>query len=158
MIPAILGCQSASQNGGAEHGIRYLQQQIFASHSQNPTIHNVLLTLVVTSESSEVDGQLLQFLSSAPEDPETERPYYDLDYALRLCRSRNRTQACIHIYSKLGLFEKSVDLALEKGDLELAKLNADRPEEDDQLRRKLWLKIAKYVVQEKNDIERYASL
>lgn len=57
----------------------------------------------------------------------------------------------------MGLYENSVDLALEKGDLELAKINADRvPEEEDQvLRKKLWLKIAKYVVQDKKDIKAY---
>ena len=47
-----------------------------------------------------------------------------------------------------------MDLALEKGDLELAKINADMPEDDQQLRKKLWLKIAKYVVQDKKDIKR----
>jgi len=53
----------------------------------------------------------------------------------------------------MGLFENSVDLALEKNDLELAKINADMPEDDIPLRKKLWLKIAKYVVQEKQDIK-----
>jgi hypothetical protein len=54
----------------------------------------------------------------------------------------------------MGLYESSVDLALEKGDLELARINADAPEDDDMLRKKLWLKIAKYVVQEQKDIKR----
>lgn len=48
-----------------------------------------------------------------------------------------------------------MDLALDKGDLELAKENADKPEDDDVLRKKLWLKIAKYVVQEQKDIKRW---
>ena len=61
----------------------------------------------------------------------------------------------VQIYSKMGLWENSVDLALEKGDLELAKANANMPEDDRQLRKKLWLKIAKYVVQDKKDIKRY---
>jgi hypothetical protein len=55
----------------------------------------------------------------------------------------------------MGLYESSVDLALGKGDLELAKINADRPDEDDVLRRKLWLKVAKFVVQEQKDIKRW---
>jgi len=78
-----------------------------------------------------------------------------LDYALRICKLGGRIQPCVHIYAKMGLYENSVDLALEKGDLELAKMNADRvPEEEDQvLRKKLWLKIAKYVVQDKKDIK-----
>ena len=44
-------------------------------------------------------------------------------------------------------------LALEKGDVELAKINADMPEDDEPLRKKLWLKIAQYVVQDKKDIK-----
>lgn len=84
----------------------------------------------------------------------TGKPYYDLDYALRLCKQTGRTQPCVHIYAKMGLWESSVDLALEKGDLELAKINADMPpDEDRQLRKRLWLKIAKYVVQDKQDIK-----
>ena len=58
----------------------------------------------------------------------------------------------------MGLFENSVDLALEKNDLELAKANADMPEDDVPLRKKLWLKIARYVVQEKQDIKTWACL
>jgi hypothetical protein len=37
--------------------------------------------------------------------------------------------------------------------LELARINADKPEEDDVLRKRLWLNIAKHVVQEKKDIK-----
>lgn len=101
------------------------------------------------------DRPLIRFLTNAPSDPITGKPYYDLDYALRICKLGGRIQPCVHIYAKMGLYENSVDLALEKGDLELAKMNADRvPEEEDQvLRKKLWLKIAKYVVQDKKDIK-----
>jgi hypothetical protein len=53
----------------------------------------------------------------------------------------------------MGLWENSVDLALEKGDLELAKENANKPEDDAPLQKKLWLKIARYVVQDKQDIK-----
>lgn len=106
----------------------------------------------------EDDGPLLRFLSSAPTDANTGKPYYDLDYALRLCKSAGRTQPCVHIYSKMGLWENSVDLALEKGDLELAKINADMPDDDQPLRKKLWLKIARYVVQDKKDIKSFVSL
>jgi len=53
----------------------------------------------------------------------------------------------------MKLYESSVDLALEHDDLELAKISADQPEEDDMLRKKLWLKIARHVVSKKNDIK-----
>lgn len=38
-------------------------------------------------------------------------------------------------------------------DLELARINADKPEDDDKLRKKLWLTIAKHVVQDNKDIK-----
>ena len=155
LIPAILQHQHHPDSREAEHAIRYLNHLVFTNHSVDPTIHNLLITFYATSPSPDAESSLLRFLTTAPDDPETERPYYDLDYALRLCRARNRTQACVHIYSRMGLYESSVDLALAKGDLELAKLNADRPEADDALRRRLWLKIAKYVVQDQKDIKRY---
>jgi hypothetical protein len=153
LIPALLQ-HPKSQTSQA---IRYLNHVIKAYNSTDVTIYNLLLTLHVTAngQDADADGPLLEFLSTCPDDPVTERPYYDLDYALRLCKANGKTQACVLIYSKMGLYEDSVDLALDKGDLELAKTNADRPEDDDDLRKKLWLKIAKYVVQEKQDIKRY---
>lgn len=53
----------------------------------------------------------------------------------------------------MEMWEESVELALEMGELELAKVNADRPDDDEVLRRKLWLMVAKYVVQDKKDIK-----
>lgn len=153
LIPALL--QRPTKSGSSainDHAIRYLSTIVFQQQSTDTTIHNLLLTLHATSKTN--DGPLLKFLSACPDDPLTERPYYDLDYALRVCKAHGQTQACVHIYSKMGMYESSVDLALQKGDLELAKINADRPEDDDVLRRKLWLKIAKYVVQEQKDIKR----
>jgi hypothetical protein len=47
---------------------------------------------------------------------------------------------------ELGLYDDAVSLALAV-DLDLAKAVASSPEDDDALRRKLWLSIAKHVVQ-----------
>ncbi|KAH9947912.1 Pep3/Vps18/deep orange family-domain-containing protein [Amylocystis lapponica] len=165
LIPALLRLQNVPRDPlSPNQAVRYLTNVIFEQGNASPTIHNLMITFYASvpapSASStspalhpEDDGPLLRFLSTAPSDPLTGKPYYDLDYALRLCKQAGRTQPCVHIYSKMGLWENSVDLALEKGDLELAKINADMPEDDDQLRKKLWLKIAKYVVQDKEDIK-----
>jgi len=40
-----------------------------------------------------------------------------------------------------------------KVDIELAKINADKPDDDEALRKKLWLRIARHVVQERKDIK-----
>ncbi len=66
-------------------------------------------------------------------------------------------KACVLIYGQMGLYEEAVELAL-KVDLELAKLNADKPEEDETLRKKLWLRIARHVVEEKKDIKKCVML
>jgi hypothetical protein len=57
-----------------------------------------------------------------------------------------RRHACVKLLCELGLYEDAVPLALAV-DLGLAKAVANSPEDDDALRRKLWLSIAKHVVQ-----------
>ncbi|KAG6818049.1 hypothetical protein H0H87_009204 [Tephrocybe sp. NHM501043] len=160
LIPSILQLQHTPRDPlTPNQAIRYLNHLVFEQHNTSPTVHNLLITFLVsptspsTPDAIEDDGPLLRFLSTAPCDPVTGKPFYDLDYALRLCKNAGRTQPCVHIYSKMGLWENSVDLALHKGDLELAKINADMPEDDRPLRKKLWLKIARYVVQDKKDIK-----
>jgi len=159
LVPSLLQLQHAPRDPLVPNqAIRYLDHVIFERGNTSSTLHNLVITFhtsapAPTASSPEDDVKLLRFLSAAPVDPLTQRPYYDLDYALRLCKQTGRIQPCVHIYSKMGLFENSVDLALEKNDLELAKINADMPEDDIPLRKKLWLKIAKYVVQEKQDIK-----
>ncbi len=77
-----------------------------------------------------------------------------MQYALRLCSQNGLTQACIHIYGCMKLYEQAVDLALKSDDVELAKINADRPDDDQgHLKKKLWLKIAKHIVLNKKDIK-----
>lgn len=160
LIPSLLQLQHVARDPlSPNHAIRYLNHIVFEQHNTSATLHNLLITFYISPGAPTADdGPLLRFLSTAPSDPLTEKPYYDLDYALRLCKQSGRTQPCVHIYSKMGLWENSVDLALEKGDLELAQINADMPEQDLPLRKKLWLKIARYVVQDKKDIKTYVHL
>ncbi|KAI6104067.1 hypothetical protein EDD16DRAFT_1638645 [Pisolithus croceorrhizus] len=155
LIPSLLQLQHAPRDAlSSNQAVRYLNHVVFQQSNTSSIIHNLLVTFHATlSPTPSDDGPLLRFLTTAPCDPLTGKPYYDLDYALRLCKRANRIQACVHIYAKMGLYENSVDLALDKGDLELAKVNADMPENDLPLRKKLWLKIARYVVQDKKDIK-----
>ena len=76
----------------------------------------------------------------------------------------------------MGLYEQAVDWSLEVNDmwckcngslhylrvtgfqindLELSRIYAEKPEEDDTLRRRLWLRIARYVIEKKQDIKQY---
>lgn len=156
LIPSLLQLQHLPRDPlSSNQVVRYLNYVVFQQGNTSSIIHNLLVTFhsSPSAVSPNDDGSLLRFLTTAPCDPLSGKPYYDLDYALRLCKRAGRTQACVHIYAKMGLYENSVDLALEKGDIELAKINADMPEGDAPLRKKLWLKIARYVVQDKKDIK-----
>lgn len=151
LIPAMLS-QRGQRSGSYHDSVVKYVRTVIERGSTDHTIHNLLVT-ILAGGSEEDSAALVQFLSNCIDDPITGKPYYDLDYALRICKQHNRIQACVHIYSKMGLYENSVDLALEKGDIELAKINADKPEDDDALRKRLWLKIAKHEVMQRNDIK-----
>lgn len=70
---------------------------------------------------------------------------YDVHFALRICHEYNLTRACVQLSGLLGLWESAVSLALNE-DLELAKKMANMsPENDLELRKKLWLKIGKFI-------------
>ncbi|SCV68374.1 BQ2448_495 [Microbotryum intermedium] len=153
LIPALCAPRpSTSSSSGLEPIRRYLQYSILQLQNTDSSVHNTLLTLYATDPSAS-EADFLHFLSVSPDDPITDESYYDLDYALRLCRANKRVQASALIYGKMALYESAVDLALEHDDLELAKMSADKPEDDDLLRKKLWLKIAHHVVAQKNDVK-----
>ncbi|KAA1109993.1 hypothetical protein PGT21_005921 [Puccinia graminis f. sp. tritici] len=144
--------KSASNDENSEIVIEYLKFVISRLNNSDAPVHNALLTLYATQQQAD-EGSLLRFLATTPDNPLTGKPYYDLDYALRICKVNNKLQSCGLIYSKMGLYESSVDLALRTGDLELAKINAEKAEDDRLLRKKLWLKIAEYVVHHQKDIK-----
>ncbi|CAG8483434.1 620_t:CDS:10 [Paraglomus occultum] len=149
LIPALLKYDhsKSTENATQNQAIRYLQFVVRELNNTDPAIHNFLLTLYAT-QSAQDESALLQFLAT-----EGRKPHYNLDYALRLCSQNGRMQSCVHIYSNMGLYEEAVDLALKHNDLELARINADKPEDDEALRKKLWLKIARHVVEKKKDIK-----
>jgi hypothetical protein len=70
----------------------------------------------------------------------------DLQYALRVSTQHRQTKACIFIYSKMGLYEEAVRMALGD-DISLAKENANLPE-DREMRKRLWLMIARHIIED----------
>ncbi|GAB5585428.1 tethering complex subunit [Umbelopsis nana] len=149
LIPSLLRYDHSkvADRGLQNQAIRYLSYVVTTLGNTDPAIHNYLLTLYATQPAKD-ETALLVFLKN-----EGREMHYNLDYALRLCSQNNRMQSCVHIYSQMGLYEEAVNLSLKYHDLELARINADKPDDDDVLRKRLWLNIAKHVVQEKNDIK-----
>ncbi|RWW21179.1 hypothetical protein GW17_00014676 [Ensete ventricosum] len=105
--------------------------------------------------SNEDESALVRFLQfkfgrGRPNGPEF---FYDPKYALRLCLKEKKMRACIHIYSMMSMHEEAVALALQV-DPELAMAEADKVEDDEDLRKKLWLMIAKHVIEQEKGVKR----
>ncbi|CAL5417903.1 unnamed protein product [Camellia sinensis] len=103
----------------------------------------------------EDDSALLRFLQCKFGKGRLSGPefFYDPKYALRLCLKEKRMRGCVHIYSMMSMHEEAVALALQV-DPELAKAEADKVEDDEDLREKLWLMVAKHVVEQEKGTKR----
>ncbi|XP_071848442.1 vacuolar protein sorting-associated protein 18 homolog [Apostichopus japonicus] len=148
LIPALVQYKHNDATGQTHEGIRYLEFCVTKLKKEEQAIHNYLVSLY----AQHAENQLMKYLLSEGED--ATRVHYDLKYALRLCSEHQLKRACVHIYTTMELYEEAVDLALQV-DVDLAKRCAEKPEEDDEgMKRKLWLQIAKHVVKEQSDIQK----
>ncbi|GMF29347.1 unnamed protein product [[Candida] boidinii] len=71
---------------------------------------------------------------------------FDTDFILRLCFRYNKIQSAIYIYSLLENYSEAVNLALENDLIEVAAFVADKPDDLSLERKKLWLKVAKKLI------------
>jgi hypothetical protein len=138
----------ASDGGGGDpapvkraprnRAILYLNYAIKKQHCTDACVHNFLLSMLAKDGNNDAD--LLAFLQD-------DDPRYDRECALRTCITHARHACCVHLYFGMGLHEEAVGLALNKVDLALAQSCAERvPEEDEALRKTLWLMIARHVI------------
>ncbi|KAI8463559.1 MAG: hypothetical protein J3K34DRAFT_462375 [Monoraphidium minutum] len=169
LLPALARFgEPGAGEAGRGAALRYVRFAIEALRCADGTLHNLAVCLLSLDQD---EGPLLDYLARAGRDG-LGRPLYDAKYALRLARDRDRRvttrlgftapRACVKLLSQLGLHQDAVALALERVDLDLAKAVVDLdlakavaetgpPEDDEGLRRKLWLEIARRVVQEGGD-------
>jgi tetratricopeptide (TPR) repeat protein len=138
LLPALMHYSPAQ---GPNEPIRFLEHCIRQGNNDS-AIHNYLLSLYAQQDDDEA---LLSFLQRA-------EAVFDLRYALRLALRHKKKRACVDIYSAMGLHEEAVNLAIQL-DINLAKQHANKPP-DDELRKKLWLRIAQHVVKEEQDIKK----
>ncbi|KAK1130024.1 hypothetical protein K0M31_019708 [Melipona bicolor] len=145
LLPALVSCNTDEKH--AKEVIRYLEFCVYKQSCQEQAIHNFLLSLYARYKRDEV----MRYISSQGQD--INMVHYDVHYALRLCQEVGLTEACVQLSALLGLWTTAVDLALTIN-VDLAKQIAAMPSDhDDELRKKLWLKIAEHVVREKDDIQ-----
>ncbi|CAA7394664.1 unnamed protein product [Spirodela intermedia] len=132
--------------------IKYLEFCVHRLHDEDPGVHNLLLSLYAKQED---DSALLRFLQHKFGKGRSNGSefFYDPKYALRLCLKERRMRACVHIYSMMSMHEEAVALALQV-DPELAMAEADKVEDDEDLRKKLWLMVAKHVIKQEKGVKR----
>ncbi|TYK07051.1 vacuolar protein sorting-associated protein 18-like protein [Cucumis melo var. makuwa] len=146
LIPAMMRYSGEPHAKNETHEvIKYLEYCVHRLHNEDPGVHNLLLSLYAKQED---DSALLRFLQCKFGKGQENGPefFYDPKYALRLCLKEKRMRACVHIYSMMAMHEEAVALALQV-DTELAMAEADKVEDDEDLRKKLWLMIAKHVIE-----------
>ncbi|KAA0708592.1 Vacuolar protein sorting-associated protein 18 -like protein [Triplophysa tibetana] len=147
LIPALVNYSQMGSMQQINETIRYMEFCVYQMDVQDEAIHNYLLSLYAKHKPD----ALLWYLEQA--GTHASDIHYDLKYALRLCSEHGYHQACVLVYKIMELYEEAVDLALQV-DVDLAKSCADLPEDDEELRKKLWLKIARHVVQEEKDVKK----
>ncbi|PSR95312.1 Vacuolar protein sorting-associated protein [Actinidia chinensis var. chinensis] len=153
LIPAMMRYSSEPHARNETHEvIKYLEFCVHHLQNEDPGVHNLLLSLYAKQED---DSTLLRFLQCKFGKGRSNGPefFYDPKYALRLCLKEKRMRACVHIYSMMSMHEEAVALALQV-DPELAKAEADKVEDDEDLRKKLWLMVAKHVVEQEKGTKR----
>lgn len=171
LIPALMNYSQMGSTQQIGETIRYMEFCVYELNVTEEAIHNYLLSLYAKYKPD----SLLWYLEQA--GTHTSEIHYDLKYALRLCAEHGFHRACVLIYRIMELHEEAVDLALQvrvmhrlfhsspcsrslnrcsctQVDVDLAKSCADLPEDDEEMRKKLWLKIARHVVQEEKDVKK----
>nr|XP_029507734.1 vacuolar protein sorting-associated protein 18 homolog [Oncorhynchus nerka] len=147
LIPALVNYSQMGSTQQVNETIRYMEFCVYQLTVTEEAIHNYLLSLYAKYKPD----SLLLYLEQA--GTHVSYIHYDLKYTLRLCAEHGYLQACVLVYKIMELYEEAVDLALQV-DVDLAKSCADLPEDDEELRKKLWLKIARHVVQEEKDVKK----
>ncbi|GMH42479.1 hypothetical protein BSKO_10398 [Bryopsis sp. KO-2023] len=133
----------SSNEDARKHALRFIEFSINALGCHDSAIHNLAIALYSLDDD---ELPLVKFIRQSAESA-LGSLCFDSKYALRLVRERNRPRACVEMLCVLGLYEDAVGLALNM-DFGLAKSVARSKDlEDEGLKRKLWLAIAKHVIQ-----------
>ena len=147
LLPAFLTNQSDPIFG--KECIKYLEFAVDHKHLKcnDEAVHNLLLSLYIEHDPSKVEN----YLKNESKDSNIQMSC-DTKFALKQCVEAGLVREAVHLYSVLGQHEQALELALTL-DVDLAAEVAAQRDLPEDLSKKLWLMVAKHVVQEKNDIK-----
>ncbi|PVU91670.1 hypothetical protein BB561_004265 [Smittium simulii] len=154
----LIDTNAETRKQNENQALRYLEFVIYQLINQNKALHHYFVSLLIKQETKS-ESKILEYLEYFADDP-----VCNLDFVLSLCLKYNRYNGATFIYSSLGYFEDSnddIDLAL----IQINKLNKKRDHvhdftienvkelHDAELEKRLWLKVIKYIIQEKEDLK-----
>ena len=153
---AVPGAGAGAAEGGGAQGnqaLRFLLHCVKNLKCKDPVVTKRLVSMLAKQPD---DSLMLSFLN----DVDTAGAAgaggsgggLDLHYCYRACQAAGKQEACVTILSMMGQYSEAVQAALAIGDLQLAKINADMVGDDEQLRKQLWLRIARMVVEQTGDV------
>lgn len=118
--------------------IEYLNWVIDVQKNDDPTIHNLMIYLLAQKRSAD---RLDQFLKK-----ESENAYFSREFALRVCIPNRKFTSCVILYRDMGLFDNAVDMALYYNNYEDALKIVTDSVEDLDVKKRLAIKIIRYLV------------
>lgn len=146
------GTSNAAAPAAAPHkanqALRFLLHCVKNLKNTDPVLTKMLISLLAKHQDDEAMVAFLTEWSKAGLEGRL-----DLHYAYRACQAAGNKQASIILLSLMGQYAEAVERALAIHDLDLAKINADKVQDDDQVRKSLWLKIAKFVLDNSGDVK-----
>uniref|UniRef100_A0A915PH72 Vacuolar protein sorting-associated protein 18 homolog n=1 Tax=Setaria digitata TaxID=48799 RepID=A0A915PH72_9BILA len=169
LLPALYRCQDVSKTKMVTAALKYLNF-IINENWATRAMHNFMITLCAEFKPEE----LLHYFERYGYDRNLIP--YDIEYALRVCIEKQALRrCCVFMYCVDELYDEAVSLALTI-DLELAKTcakqmmkpneneydfllpNSCRPKFSTDMRRRVWIQIARYVIEKQKDIAACVSL
>lgn len=146
LIPKLMAFQHSKQLSSEtqEETIRYLEHVV--KTSKEKVIHNYLVSLYCQMRKEKALLEYIQETNTAPR--------YDVKYALRICHIEKMNRACVELYKILGFYEDAVNLALrldskcEEAQLVVKEYEKKNKHKRDANPKKLWLMVARYLVEE----------
>jgi len=144
LLPAMIAYSRAFPMGRA---VLDFLKFCLARGCRDRSIHNYLLSEYAKFEQNEI----MPYLINQKDD--IENTIYDPRYALRLCLENDLKRESVFLYRMLNMHEEAVETALEV-DVKLAKecASAADPSNNDERKKKLWLKIACSVITQSKDL------
>jgi hypothetical protein len=122
--PTQVGPDSAPHK--ANQALRFLLHCVKNLKSRDPVISKHLVSLLAKQEDDKAMVAFLNDYCGSGVDA-----WLDLHYCYRACQAAGKKEACIAILSLMGQYGEAVQRALDMHDLELAKINADKVQDDE---------------------------